>query len=895
MHDAPHAPDTRQDTAWSFAGQHAPHITQDGVSEPGQPNQPPNRDGRQTSNGVGHINHPPTSEIQPSFQSTSFLHHHQDATRGSSIQDLLGLAQACEGSDYQAEFFLDLWGRQEPDFANPVAALPSGMREPSANENPLDIPLYESTVTDAEADDAAHEAARLAQQQLHNDHASSEDPVERLPPQNSTSTMDVQIAMYQAPQRSPDRENSVPSHAMRPEQFDAASYGMPQDLIGLTPDMLSFTSSLDNPITPQSLIPSSQKQRPSRILFSGQQLKQIQKLWHGQRSYPSMTLMSVLWDTVVKHPQSNIFSVAQTVEPENQYTESTSGRWNLTERCRKDLMELCGEIEILTNGMDDPEIPFQDAASVSPSSVSDTSSLPGLAVDGFPSLETLEASLDFFFQHCPFAFVHGATFDARHTHRSILLPMCLIGLSSLYAERSHGFISKYLKNLIRISEAGLAAKDIEECRPWSFLVTITSTLLVAYLALGFLEECGHSQAHMLCSKMLRLAEKQNLFAANLGGDLTEYLRLFPVGEEQHWKAWARAESIKRVFIYLLLLDSAYTRVQGTTGASHTENVELLLPCDDALFRAPNLLRFNQARERSPQLSMPALSFADFENTAPKFVDKLSLELIVTVFILRVAAARQRVPKTIGGEVVPALCLAQACAKEERTVQILRSAMVLPSLYPRELKTEDRMSALAWNNLGLFLTADMDLLENASGKQGLEVAQTAMESVAIWARSASARRSVLHAAQIFGILSATRLRHSNIVRPDVLLFTSALIITMYLFVMDSETQNSDPNTLELLDEVDWVKLGDEGVLTQQGDSPPPEPNHEPLHAALQFIRHGGVVSFAGEKLFGGRSTARKILTNYVHLMDELGKWRRSRYTQLLRTMSDFSIEGSGISS
>lgn len=327
-----------------------------------------------------------------------------------------------------------------------------------------------------------------------------------------------------------------------------------------------------------------------------------------------------------------------------------------------------------------------------------------------------------------------------------------------------------------------------------------------------------------------------------------------------------------------------------------DTVELPLTCEAVLFEATNLARFRGASERAARLLMPCIAFRDFGTTAPPTLDCISLQTVLTMFYLRISAARHRLPvnETLAID-SQSFSPAEAFARDSTTSCVVENILLLPSLYLKQLQRGDTMNALAWNNLGLSLTADVDLMEIASGRKGLEAAQVAMATVGKWAKSASARRAILHAAQIFSVLSSTRLRESNTARPDLLLFTSALVLSMYLFVVDKEDEDNDSHPFELLQEVDWAAVGGAGVL-QIPESSVSQPDDQslqhPKNEALDFIRHGGCVSFAGETLDGGTNIARKIMTNYVHLLDELGKWRGSRYSQLLRTMSDFAIEGTG---
>lgn len=245
----------------------------------------------------------------------------------------------------------------------------------------------------------------------------------------------------------------------------------------------------------------------TKRFFSVGQLNQIQQLWQGQRSAPSVQLMRSLWSTAVQHRADNILSQPPDDTASSSKRDSSAGRWRIDEQCRKELIYFCRELDDRICREDQSDLTPQSAPTRSPA-LSEASSLPGLSGDGFPSSETLEASLDIYFQYFPFAFVHKATFEASATPSSILFPMCLIGLASLYAERSKVFVVRYLKvgsrtenicfprfvamclpgvqKMMRFCRSDLSSKALGHCEPWSLLISIASTLLTSYLALGFL-------------------------------------------------------------------------------------------------------------------------------------------------------------------------------------------------------------------------------------------------------------------------------------------------------------------------------------------------------------------------------------------------------------------------
>lgn len=348
---------------------------------------------------------------------------------------------------------------------------------------------------------------------------------------------------------------------------------------------------------------------------------------------------------------------------------------------------------------------------------------------------------------------------------------------------------------------------------------------------------------------------------------------------------------------LLWMDMAYTRLMGSAGVVDISKVELYQPCDDALFDAPTSAVFLQLVNDGNQLIMPRVSFHNFYANPPATLSHFSIETSLVAWYLQIAAIRHRLRI---GNYVPlearSYSPADLFSQSRSARDVVVSLLMLPSRYPSLFQQRHRASAFAWHNVNISLTVDIDLLEIASGRDGSEFAKTALVAVSKWAQTPGARRAALHAAQIFDILSSSRLRETNISRPDLLLFNSALVLSMYLFVSCREQGfHTSAVPFELLQDVDWTDLGQEGLLSPPQTSladPDSDPQHSrgPAWAARNFIRNGGLVSFAGEVQRGSEITARKILLNYVRLLDDFGKWRGSRYSRLLRAMSDFIIEG-----
>lgn len=344
------------------------------------------------------------------------------------------------------------------------------------------------------------------------------------------------------------------------------------------------------------------------------------------------------------------------------------------------------------------------------------------------------------------------------------------------------------------------------------------------------------------------------------------------------------------------MDIAYARLMASAGVVNIDKVELHLPCETVLFEASTSKRFLKDGQYGMQLVMPRMQVQSFHLDPPSTLNHMSVETVLVALYLQIAAIRNRPSTTLlkPSEVRSTNTL-EPFPRDSKIRDLIASLLLLPSKYANLFRQRHRVTAFAWNNVCIALTAELDLLEIASGREGLDSARTAMPVVMKWAQTARARRATLHAAQIIDILSSSRLGEWNISRPDLLLFQSALVLSMYLFVSKYEENDSDLPAFELRQDIDWTIIGAEGIRSTAQTAPAspsldgPQPSELP-DQARDFIRHGGPVSFSGEVLSGGGSTARKVLLNCVHLLDDIGKYRGSSYSQLLRTMSDFVIEG-----
>ncbi|KAF4962856.1 hypothetical protein FSARC_9099 [Fusarium sarcochroum] len=608
--------------------------------------------------------------------------------------------------------------------------------------------------------------------------------------------------------------------------------------------------------------------RGGLMTISTGQMQKVQQIWSRQRPKVPLRITNRLWSGVIKHNADNIFTTPQD-SPNIESCPSLG--CNVDHECRTRLIRYCNYLDI-----------------------SLASSSTATLDISMPSVDILDSSLDFYFQffHPILPVIHKSTFDARNTPSPLLLAMCLVGLSYLDRTQTKAFLIRYLR-LLPACHSDLMSRIPSQCAPGDFLTTLATVLIVAYLALGFRDQVDAYQAYMLCTQTLRVADEQGLFAAEDRHDSIVKLGEGASDSDSLWKAWGRVESIKRLICCLIYLDMAYARLMNTSGVIEVDKVEIHLPCDDSLFddatTAAAFLRFTQM---GAQMTMPRMNIRNIHTVSASKLNQNSTQILLRSLYLRVIAANARLSNKSGER--PGFRPTnpvETLAEDKGSKDIISDVVLLAKMHGNFLSGQNQNNTLGWHYLCILLTADIDLLETACGRDGLEAAEASLVQVIKWSRSSSARRALLHAAQVFKMLDSCRVRESYLTRPDLVLFVSALVISQY-FLFTSHIDNGfDVPTFELVQDIDWATLGDDGFgnATGRGSSSMTRVVEWGVtsKSVRGFLRNGGPVSFAGEAQGLGGVTAKKIARKFAHLMEGFGKWDGCSYSQLLRAMCGFT--------
>jgi hypothetical protein len=317
----------------------------------------------------------------------------------------------------------------------------------------------------------------------------------------------------------------------------------------------------------------------------------------------------------------------------------------------------------------------------------------------------------------------------------------------------------------------------------------------------------------------------------------------------------------------------------------------MLPCKDALFCAENSKKWSQMVACGELENIPTVTLFSFGEHLGQgsYLDTFNILTILSMISIHITESYNRLmPTTENKPEDKNLTPSNVFSRDPITRNVPRQIISLIHTENTPSWKSNLNSMTLWNYLSLLLTADIRLFELAAGRDGKEPAENAHEKIAIWTQKPSARRAVLHAAQIYALVSHRKLSDSMKVRLDTVpaLFSAALVLCLYLFhVQPVPFQTQEP--FELLDEVNWERVDILGMLngsasSTSGDS---DSSGEDMDPAIRFIKFGGLISFSGDIMPSGCHSTRRVLLAYAKLLEGLDKWSSNTSTKVLHTMAD----------
>ncbi|OJJ05949.1 hypothetical protein ASPVEDRAFT_154056 [Aspergillus versicolor CBS 583.65] len=657
-----------------------------------------------------------------------------------------------------------------------------------------------------------------------------------------------------------------------------ANYNM-GDLFHTNVDM-EFGSLLDGlQLTP----PRSGDQEPRdppKTNISNEQFEQVRRLWPTRRRAATLSPTPVCWDDVLLHPEDNVFSpTSLTALATLDSSSQPESSWGFTGACRARLAE-----SLYRNYLPHTEHPMQSV----PPSPSD-----GLREDGLPPTYIIDLCLDLYFHrfmvHLPF--VHPATFNASTTPSLLLFPMCVVGMMVLNRGMAHKVIAQHLPGAVQNCRAELATTALRHCPAPALLTVLASACLLLFIAASTPEMAFEEQRQALYEETLSLARDRGLFRRpTYNSAVIEAVH----DRDVTWKAWARIQSAQRLAGCLILADVYSSQMLNVVPMLSPRELEIPLLGDDSLFTLPNVERWTLLiGPDSPWSSIPS---APARLDYPPALTGFGVQIVLAVTWIRILKC-QRSP----GSSAQAMCepwtsnpsLPSRLSDTDHLSSISPSLTLILKAYGAVLKSGNSNSLILWHYLGLSLTTDLSVIEDAAGRNGPDAAKAAVDTLRLWAKGPAARRACLHAMQALLAISDHRQGDGIMLHTEMTIFNAALVLGFYLLTAPSFDQDNSAPHYDLFDPVDWGQVANLGLtmpndLPAQADSLSPSPSAA-SSAAVSFIRDGGPVSFRGAAYRNPYGAARRTFMNFAAHLEEVGKWNVREYCKVLHIISDTLFE------
>ncbi|KAI1009615.1 hypothetical protein LB504_003033 [Fusarium proliferatum] len=592
----------------------------------------------------------------------------------------------------------------------------------------------------------------------------------------------------------------------------------------------------------------------------------VAALWPRNRTHSASQIASKVWADVVNYRGDGIFtdvSISQSSPSSTIGTENES-RWGMDEEKRQDLIR--------------------------------EFSSPGSSVDFLPArLLNLGLTIAFRQPHSLVPFIHQPTFSAKSASNSVVFSLCLLGLAILDSSYVKPFTAHYLPAATEKCCSQLATPSFG---PEGSAQLVERLASAALLLMAWSISSPHGSRDAFLSRMLY---NQTMNLVKMSGLLMPRPSSFSIdnllsqansarsihdpaqSDDWAWKAWARTESFKRLISTLIMIDAWWASRLNTEPLICTSVVQLEMSTSIDLYRSSSARSWRSCRNAGTsattdpvtiRMHTPSITLTPLQETSP--IGMTGLLSVVWARILqhqhqlRGASDSNREGLT-----------ASVDASTETGNNMLRVLGDIYTNYSRFLRYRNPNCIAQWHFLNLNVLANLEIFEMASGRNGAESAYAALQEISNWSQTQHARRACLHAAGIYVAMSRRRANDGVMLHSDMSLFTAALVLGLYVFMMKPNEGHTDADTesFELLNDVDWTNLCDPtSIVENAGDN-----------TASQFIHNGGIISFSGTVCEAGYNAAKMILLEFASLLEEVGKWNAKELCHILRIMSDSLIE------
>lgn len=325
-----------------------------------------------------------------------------------------------------------------------------------------------------------------------------------------------------------------------------------------------------------------------------------------------------------------------------------------------------------------------------------------------------------------------------------------------------------------------------------------------------------------------------------------------------------------------------------------ESVRILPPSEYSLYHVVSSEKWAHLIHGGARINSTQIT-PSFHPTPGLTFDASSFRCLLTLFLLRIYESNDRLASATG--TAKHMEPWRIYAEDGQSRDILPLLVNLSSSSIDALRTAELNSAILWHASCMLLGANIHYFELAAGRAGQDPAVKALEAISAWSQTASARRSVLHAAHIYKLLFDRKV--SDVVNPysTIALFHAALVLGLYIFTLPAKFEDSNSSTydvveppcIEVLHLMDWISVGQQGFTSH---ATPTTRTYTPTAATspatasiLTFINHGGGFSISGIALEGGYLAARRTLLHCADLMEGMGRWKSRTFSHILHIMSD----------
>ncbi|KAF2199958.1 hypothetical protein GQ43DRAFT_96793 [Delitschia confertaspora ATCC 74209] len=605
----------------------------------------------------------------------------------------------------------------------------------------------------------------------------------------------------------------------------------------------------------------------------------VESCWPS-RTRKSKRLMPTLWQSLVQSEGTNVLSEPPRpgqVETPMSERERRSSRWGLDDECRNLLQ---GALHNSPQAA--PLLRSSESYGDTASSNGETTQSPGSENVVFPPAEILDIALEMYlyYFHPTLPIIHIPTYSAKTAPRPMMLVMCLIGLSILGTAGASKFVQKTFSTVLRIVSNEVQTMSTCNHTPEKQLRIIATALLTLNLASITGRKSRIAQAEKLYTDLIGACQNHGLFSSNESSPPDTLIDEI-VDIEAKWKAWSRVETAKRIIMGLIEVDCWYAAYLSVAPTIRPESVQMIPPAEYNLFHANSSQKWLHLIQRGARIHTNRLTPSYLPPPGSK-LEATSFRGLLTMFLLRIYESNDRLANTYGPQ--KNMEPWRLYSEDLKSRDLIPLLVNLSSSSVDAIRTADLNSSVLWHASCMMLGANIRFFELAAGRSGPGPAVSALEDISTWAQTPSARRSVLHAAHIFKLLFDRKV--SDIVTPHsvVALFQAALILGLYIFTLPPACANPAEHCIELLDLVDWTRIGHVG-LTETINSPATQLGFGTEDPAVSFIRHSGPFSITGVALEGGYLAARRTLLHCADLMDGMGRWKSRTFSQILHIMSD----------